>query len=157
MYSPIDVYGFCCTVQRGQSVEKRTHVALSLLSGGGILGNGPKPSCCSFCFTMFCYRMLYDTRRREKKKGTFFCVSVRYIFSIYTLSSWPRSRRKFLYGPISFVGIYNFWLYYSPFLSCVCICVWVCLDVIWTTQNTMVNTIQAFPICIFFFFTFIDK
>ena len=86
MYSPRDVRLLLHTVQRGQSVEKRTHVALSLLSGGGILGNGPNPSCCSFCFYYVLLSHVIRHSSTREKKGTFFCVSVRYIFSIYTLS-----------------------------------------------------------------------
>jgi hypothetical protein len=72
MYSPIDVRLLLHTVQRGQSVEKRTHVALSLLSGGGILGNGPNPSCCSFCFYyVLLSHVIRHSSTREKKRNVF--------------------------------------------------------------------------------------
>lgn len=78
---------------------------------------------------MFCYRMLYDTRKRKRK---FFCVSVALL--------WPRSRRKFFYGPISFVG----------YITCDChVPPCVCLDV---QQNSAIQLFFVCSICSFFFF-----
>lgn len=72
--------------------------------------------------------MLYDTRKRKRK---FFCVSVALL--------WPRSRRKFFYGPISFVG----------YITCDChVPPCVCLDV---QQNSAIQLFFLFVPSVPFF------